>query len=141
MSFQGFFFLSFLNFIFFYFFYYPTGTLLIYYGVQFYVFMELLSLHTSVSLNLYQVLVPFLGPFSFCFLALSYSNLFLLVLHYYILSYYYPLGACLFLRKYRKRVDPDGTGGGEKVGGVGRENHNQDTLYEKTSSFKFLKNR
>lgn len=46
----------------------------------------------------------------------------------------------MFLRKGRKRVDPDRTGGGEKVGGVGRENHNQDILHEKTSSFKFLKN-
>lgn len=64
----------------------------------------------------------------------------IIYIHIYILSYYYPLGACLFLRKDRKRVDPDGTGGGEKVGGVGRENHNQDILYEKTSSFKFLKN-
>lgn len=69
------------------------------YGFQVYVSMEFLSLHTSVSLHLYLVFVHFLGLFSFCFLVLSYSNLFLLALYYYILSYYYPLDACLFLRQ------------------------------------------
>jgi hypothetical protein len=35
----------------------------------------------------------------------------------------------------RKEVDPEGTGGGEDLGGMGRRKYNQNILYEKRVYF------
>lgn len=61
----------------------PPGPLCIYYSIQCCTFMGFLSIQASGSLNLYLLLVPFLGLFpSVC---LSYSGVFVFVLSYYIL--------------------------------------------------------
>lgn len=79
----------------------PYKSLHIYYGSQFCVFMGFLSLQKSETLYLYSFLVPFLGLFYFWWFALSYSG----VLLCFILSYYYLLAVCCFLRRDTKRLN------------------------------------
>ena len=59
--------------------------------------------------------ICFLGSFIYCLLVLSYSNVLVFALSYFILFYYYSLEAC-FLMRAIKEVD---RGDGEELGGVG----------------------
>lgn len=54
-------------------------------------------------------------------IVLSYSNVFIFVLSYYIIFYYYPLNVCLFSNERWKGMDLNGRGGREEVGEEGRE--------------------
>jgi hypothetical protein len=58
--------------------------------------------------------MPFLGLFFFCLFVLSYSDVLVFVVYYYIILHL--LGA-FFLRD-RNRVDPDGREGEEELRGV-----------------------
>lgn len=74
-----------------------AGSLHIYQGLQFCVFLRSLCVQKCLCLNVFPVLS--LRWFSFCLLVLCYSDLFVSVL-----SCYYCLGACLFSKQRQKRV-------------------------------------
>lgn len=67
---------------------------------------------------LYLILVPFLDSCPFFFFFLSYSDMLVFVLAYYIIFIYYPLEACLFSNERQKGNGYRQEGDGEKHVGV-----------------------
>ena len=60
------------------------------------------------------------GVFSFCLSVLPNSGMLVFIISSYILSYYYPLEACLFSNETQKRVILEGGGRWEELGGTER---------------------
>lgn len=95
-------------FILFIFLFSPFLPLHIYYGFQFNVFRRFLSVQMNES--------PFLVPSLELFLSVfSNSNVFVFILPYYIISYYYPLEACLFSDEPQKGSGSGKEGSGEEL--------------------------